>query len=176
MAQAPRPGAVHWIDHFVVPVNNMLPWERFMETVFGGTVHHRNGLSTAEMLRGGQVRTFYNVGHHEIGGFLQPRLLPDSPGPGKILPRWGFYIRQDTIDLHRRRFDEYGVAYQDPIRTSEEGEEGVALRFEDVDGVYLVGGGTHPGSGLPVIYEGARITADLILQDLGLEAALPALR
>ena len=31
-------------------------------------------------------------------------------------------------------------------------------RFEDLDGVYLVGGGTHPGSGLPVIYESARIT------------------
>lgn len=39
-------------------------------------------------------------------------------------------------------------------------------------GVYLVGGGTHPGSGLPVIYEGARITARLLLQDLGV--ALPA--
>ena len=26
-------------------------------------------------------------------------------------------------------------------------------RFEDVDGIYLVGGGTHPGSGLPVIFE-----------------------
>ncbi len=26
-------------------------------------------------------------------------------------------------------------------------------RFEDLDGVYLVGGGTHPGSGLPVIFE-----------------------
>ena len=25
-------------------------------------------------------------------------------------------------------------------------------RFEDLEGVYLVGGGTHPGSGLPVIY------------------------
>jgi hypothetical protein len=34
--------------------------------------------------------------------------------------------------------------------------------------VYLVGGGTHPGSGLPVIYEGARISADLLLQDLGM--------
>lgn len=33
-------------------------------------------------------------------------------------------------------------------------------------GVYLVGGGTHPGSGLPVIYEGARITAKLLLDDL----------
>jgi hypothetical protein len=31
-----------------------------------------------------------------------------------------------------------------------------------------VGGGTHPGSGLPVIYEGARISADLLLQDLGM--------
>lgn len=30
-------------------------------------------------------------------------------------------------------------------------------RFEDIDGVYLVGGGTHPGSGLPVIFESARI-------------------
>jgi phytoene desaturase len=30
-----------------------------------------------------------------------------------------------------------------------------------------VGGGTHPGSGLPVIYESARITSRLLLQDLG---------
>ena len=51
-------------------------------------------------------------------------------------------------------------------------------RFEDLDGVYLVGGGTHPGSGLPVIFEGARITSSLIAQDLGLrqhiETRLPA--
>lgn len=38
-------------------------------------------------------------------------------------------------------------------------------RFEDLQGVYLVGGGTHPGSGLPVIYESARISSRLILQD-----------
>ena len=42
-------------------------------------------------------------------------------------------------------------------------------RFEDVDGMYLVGGGTHPGSGLPVIFEGARITARLLAADLGLD-------
>jgi phytoene desaturase len=42
-------------------------------------------------------------------------------------------------------------------------------RFEDLDGVYLVGGGTHPGSGLPVIYESARITSRLLLRDLGLD-------
>lgn len=40
-------------------------------------------------------------------------------------------------------------------------------RFEDLDGVYLVGGGTHPGSGLPVIFESARITSRLLANDLG---------
>lgn len=40
-------------------------------------------------------------------------------------------------------------------------------RFDDVDGMYLVGGGTHPGSGLPVIFESARISSRLLLEDLG---------
>ncbi len=40
-------------------------------------------------------------------------------------------------------------------------------RFEELDGVYLVGGGTHPGSGLPVIFESARISSRLILEDRG---------
>jgi len=41
-------------------------------------------------------------------------------------------------------------------------------RFEEFGGVYLVGGGTHPGSGLPVIFESARISARLLAEDLGL--------
>lgn len=43
-------------------------------------------------------------------------------------------------------------------------------RFEDLDGVYLVGGGTHPGSGLPVIFESARISSRLLLEDLGISS------
>ncbi|MBI5821414.1 MAG: phytoene desaturase [Verrucomicrobia bacterium] len=35
-------------------------------------------------------------------------------------------------------------------------------RFEELDNCYLVGGGTHPGSGLPTIYESGRIAANLI--------------
>jgi phytoene desaturase len=37
-----------------------------------------------------------------------------------------------------------------------------------LDRVYLEGGGTHPGSGLPVIFESARITSRLMADDLGL--------
>jgi len=46
-------------------------------------------------------------------------------------------------------------------------------RFEDLDGVYLVGGGTHPGSGLPVIFESARISSRLLLEDFGVSATTP---
>jgi phytoene desaturase len=50
-------------------------------------------------------------------------------------------------------------------------------RFEDIANMYLVGGGTHPGSGLPVIFESARISSRLLLEDLGLRphwASAPA--
>ncbi len=40
-------------------------------------------------------------------------------------------------------------------------------RFGDLRSVYLVGGGTHPGSGLPVIFESAKITSRLIAEDFG---------
>ncbi len=46
-------------------------------------------------------------------------------------------------------------------------------RFKELDGVYLVGGGTHPGSGLPVIYSSARISSNLICQDYGLSMPEP---
>lgn len=35
-------------------------------------------------------------------------------------------------------------------------------KFEEIAGCYLVGGGTHPGSGLPTIYESGRISANLL--------------
>ncbi|HAV30964.1 MAG: phytoene desaturase family protein [Planctomyces sp.] len=41
-------------------------------------------------------------------------------------------------------------------------------RFEDLEHVYLAGGGTHPGSGLPVIYESARISCRMLCAELGL--------
>lgn len=40
-------------------------------------------------------------------------------------------------------------------------------RVPFADGAWLVGGGTHPGSGLPVIFLSAQITSNLVLKDLG---------
>lgn len=38
-------------------------------------------------------------------------------------------------------------------------------RFQEFKNCYLTGGGTHPGSGLPTIYESGRISANMIIQD-----------
>jgi phytoene desaturase len=40
--------------------------------------------------------------------------------------------------------------------------------FEEFKNCYLVGGGTHPGSGLPTIYESGRISAEMIMKRDGL--------
>lgn len=42
-------------------------------------------------------------------------------------------------------------------------------KFEELDNCYLVGGGTHPGSGLPTIYESGRIAANMISNRYGVE-------
>lgn len=49
-------------------------------------------------------------------------------------------------------------------------------RFEDLESVYLVGGGTHPGSGLPVIFESARVTSRLMVEDFGVEPGWEVVR
>jgi len=41
-------------------------------------------------------------------------------------------------------------------------------QFDEIENLFLVGGGTHPGSGLPVIYESARISSKLLLDGLGI--------
>lgn len=42
-------------------------------------------------------------------------------------------------------------------------------RFEELENLYLVGGGTHPGSGLPTIYISGFVTAGLISRQHGLK-------
>lgn len=40
-------------------------------------------------------------------------------------------------------------------------------RLKGFDNIYLAGGGTHPGSGLPTIFQSARISANLICKEYG---------
>ncbi len=46
-------------------------------------------------------------------------------------------------------------------------------KFEEFENCYLVGGGTHPGSGLPTIFESARISSALISKKYDVEFPKP---
>ena len=46
-------------------------------------------------------------------------------------------------------------------------------KFEEFDHCYLVGGGTHPGSGLPTIFESARISSNLICKQYRIPYSAP---
>jgi phytoene desaturase len=47
-------------------------------------------------------------------------------------------------------------------------------KFRGLEGLFLTGGGTHPGSGLPVIYESARISSQLLCDELGVAEKAPS--
>jgi phytoene desaturase len=40
-------------------------------------------------------------------------------------------------------------------------------RLRGFDNLYLVGGGTHPGSGLPTVFESGRISSNLLCDAAG---------
>ena len=91
------------------------------------------------------------------------------------LPDLRPHIRYEKIVAPQDWESEYAVGFGATFNLSHELPQMLYFRpgnrFRDVEGVYLVGGGTHPGSGLPVIYEGARITTGLLAKDLGLTGA-----
>ena len=121
-----RPGTVYWIDHYVVGSDDLDRWTDFEAKVIGA--QNREGGR-----RGGiAFQDITPYCHH--GAMLSPEPLPPSAGLGKGLPRHGLFIRQEDIDQHLRRLDQYDVPHLDPVRTSAEGDEGISIAWEDVDG------------------------------------------
>ncbi|MBR0652170.1 phytoene desaturase [Roseomonas terrae] len=84
-------------------------------------------------------------------------------------------IRSERIVTPQGWRDDFAVGYGATFNLAHDMRQMLHLRprnrFGRGRGVYLVGGGTHPGSGLPVIYEGARISTRLLMEDLGVAAA-----
>lgn len=87
-------------------------------------------------------------------------------------------IRYERIVTPQDWQDSYSVGYGATFNLAHNVRQMMHFRprnrFGKAEGVYLVGGGTHPGSGLPVIYEGARISSRLLMEDLGMRPGVVA--
>jgi len=136
MTEAHRPGAIYWLDHAVVPTDDLERWIRFMHDVVGYTATWGDEAEVAGGIGGpGPQAIFLKApqGYCHVAAFAQRNPLPARAGLGKGLPRYAFYIRGEDIDEHLRRLDQLNVPHADPVRTSEDGQEGIAIRFQDPD-------------------------------------------
>jgi catechol 2,3-dioxygenase-like lactoylglutathione lyase family enzyme len=129
-------GAVHWIDHFVVGTNDMVAWADWAVNATGLTRRPFIGLTTQARKRNIKITCFlwWEGGSCRIGAFLQPEVYPPAKALGEDLPRCGFYVRPEDVDMHLRRLDRYKIPHSDPIHTAAEGEEGTVIYFADPDG------------------------------------------
>lgn len=82
------------------------------------------------------------------------------------------HIRVEKVITPREWRDEFSVYEGATFNLAHNLGQMIYLRprnkFEELDHCYLTGGGTHPGSGLPTIYESGRIAANLICRDYGM--------
>ena len=137
MAEDQRPGTIYWIDHFAVPSNDLDRWIKFQVNVLGAKLERINGLTTEARQRNQGMAAFCRTPYSMVDAFLSSEQLPAAAEPGAGLPRFGFFIRPEDVEEHLRRLDDQQVAHTDPIRTSDEGQEGTAIRFADPDGNQL---------------------------------------
>ena len=129
-------GAVHWIDHYVVGTNDMGAWVDWAVNATGITRRPIIGLTTAARKRNIKITCFlwWDGGSCRIGAFLQPEIYPPAKALGEDLPRCGFYIRPEDIDMHLRRLDQHKIPHSGAIRTAADGDDGTIIYFADPDG------------------------------------------
>ena len=81
------------------------------------------------------------------------------------MPDLESHIREEIV-FTPRTWEDMGIQFGATFNLAHSLDQMLYLRprnrFEELANCYLVGGGTHPGSGLPTIYESGRIAANMI--------------
>jgi catechol 2,3-dioxygenase-like lactoylglutathione lyase family enzyme len=105
------------LDHFVVPVDDIVVAEDFYQRVFGGVLGKRNGLNVRQRKRGAVPHTFVEIGGKRMGVYLQSEERPAPTGP-RGLPTYSFTAREDGIRAVIDDLDELGIKYDGPVKNS----------------------------------------------------------
>jgi len=103
------------LDHFVVPVDDIVAAEDFYARVFGGILGKRNGLNVRQRKRGAVPHTFIQIGGKRMGVYLQSdeRAAPTS---ARGLPTYSFTATADGIDAVMSELTKLDVSFDGPLR------------------------------------------------------------
>lgn len=108
---------VQSLDHFVVPVGDMVVAEDFYVRVFGGQITRRNGLNVRQRKRGAVPHTFIQIGGKRMGVYLQSEERP-RPAGARGLPTYSFTTTDKGIEEVIGELKECGAAYEGPLKNS----------------------------------------------------------
>ncbi len=103
------------LDHFVVPVDDIVAAEEFYVRLFGGVITKRNGLNVRQRKRGAVPHTFIQIGGKRMGVYLQSEKRETPSGP-RGLPTYSFTTTERGIDDVSGELRDLGVEFDGPIR------------------------------------------------------------
>jgi catechol 2,3-dioxygenase-like lactoylglutathione lyase family enzyme len=103
------------LDHFVVPVDDMIVAEEFYVRVFGGVITKRNGLNVRQRKRGAVPHTFIQIGGKRMGVYLQSDERP-QPSSRRGVPTYSFTTTTKGLDVLMTALGESGGAFDGPVR------------------------------------------------------------
>ena len=105
------------LDHFVVPVDDIVAAEEFYVQVFGGQVTKRNGLNVRQRKRGAVPHTFIQIGGKRMGVYLQSDDRA-TPASARGLPTYSFTTTEGGLDKVRDDLSVRGVKFDGPVRNA----------------------------------------------------------
>ena len=105
------------LDHFVVPVDDLVVAEEFYVRVFGGRITRRNGLNVRQRKRGAVPHTFIQIGGKRMGVYLQSEDRPQSAS-GRGLPTYSFTTTEREIEEVARDLNDLGVRFDGPVQNA----------------------------------------------------------
>jgi len=104
------------LDHFVVPVDDLVLAEDFYVRVFGGQITRRNGLNVRQRKRGAIPHTFIQIGGKRMGVYLQSEERA-RPGSARGLPTYSFTTTEQGLAEVARELNQLDAYFDGPVRS-----------------------------------------------------------
>jgi catechol 2,3-dioxygenase-like lactoylglutathione lyase family enzyme len=105
------------LDHFVVPVDDIVVAEEFYVRVFGSVITKRNGLNVRQRKRGAVPHTFIQIGGKRMGVYLQSEERP-KPTSVRGLPTYSFATTAQGLEAVMADLNKLGVRFDGPVRNA----------------------------------------------------------
>ena len=102
------------LDHFVVPVDDLVVAEEFYVRVFGGVITKRNGLNVRQRKRGAVPHTFIQIGGKRMGVYLQSDHRPEPSG-ARGLPTYSFTTTAQGLAAIVEDLNQLSVRFDGPV-------------------------------------------------------------